>query len=250
MFESIGRVGKIYVVGFLFGALFLIFSELFFGLVNKAFFIFFEVRFGIFPAEPLLMFFTIFLNNLMVILFASIGAIGLTYLLIWGRKNFSWWNKINESRFGDLIDRFVWWFTSFFKPELGKIDKRVNRDIFIVVYGIPTIVMIVNGWFLGFLFAKEGLINHISGVWNLLKWIAPHGVLEIPVLLASASIGLDIADRILKKLYNGDFQEIKKTAKNEVRKKTTVRKLIVLISLLLIAAYIEAYITPLVAVGI
>ncbi len=249
MFGNIDRAGKIFLTGFLFGILFLIVSELFFGLVAESAYVFLEARMGIFPVSPLILFIAIFLNNLLVILFASLGGVGLIFLLIWGRDNFSLWKKFNDSKIGELIDRLVWWFTSFFKPELEKIDEKIKRDIFIVSYGFPSLVMGVNGWFIGFIFAREALANHLTGVLNLLKWISPHGIVEIPILIASASIGLTLADKISKPLHNEGVQEAKKTAKKEVQKKTLLKSLIILIALLVIAAFIEVYLTPKIATG-
>ncbi len=247
MFENIYRTGKIFLIGFLFGALFLIISEIFFGLAAETAYAFLEARVGFFPAKPLLLFLTIFLNNLVVILIASMGAVGLVFFLMWGRRNFSWWNKLNDSRLGDLIDGFVWRITRYFKPELEKIDEKINKDIFIVIYGLPTLVMIVNGWFLGFVFAREALANKFVGVLTLLKWIAPHGILEIPILLASASVGFTLADKILKPLSKDGIQEVKKTARKEIRNKALLRALIIIITVLVMAAYIEVYITPRIA---
>ncbi len=248
MFGNIERVGKIFLVGFLLGALFLIVSNLFFGLAAKTAYTFLEARIGFFPAKPLLLFLAIFLNNLVVVLFASVGGIGLVFLLIWGRKKFSLWNKLNDSKLGEFIDRFVWWVTDFFKPELEEIDEKINRDIFIVSYGLPSLVMLVNGWFLGFVFAREALTDQLAGIFNLLKWIAPHGILEIPTLLAAASVGLTLADRVWKPLHQEKFLEVKKTMREEIRKKTLLRALMVIIILLLMSAFIEVYITPKLAV--
>lgn len=244
------KVSKIFLLGILLGALASVFSKLLSPgnetIVQGAL----EARIIALPINPVLLWTVILLNNLVVVLMSSIGPTVLILIILWGRKKVSLWQKINESKLGKLLDRTIWKFISFLRPKFSDIKKSIHKDIFIVSYGLPTFTMLINGGFLGFLFMKGFLIYQLSGLIVLLKWIAPHGVLEIPIILTSAALGFTIADNILDSLLGEETSKIREKTIAEVRNIGVFKILSILIFLIVIAAWIEAFLTPKIALGI
>lgn len=244
MLREFSRAGKVFLLGALFGALIRIFSKLYFGSVARAAEGFLEAKAQVFPTNQILLFLTIFLNNTVVILLASVGPMLLVILLFWGRRNISLWGKLNKSKVGGWLDSFVWGIVEFFKPGFSKIKEKVNRDVFVVIYGLPSLVMIVNGWFIGFLFTRSFLNGQLGSVLDFLKWVAPHGVIEIPTIVASAGLGYSLGDSLIPSLYHGRVDEVKVRSRKNIERNGTLKVLFLLVVLLLISAFVEVYLTP------
>ncbi|KXB06070.1 hypothetical protein AKJ53_01390 [candidate division MSBL1 archaeon SCGC-AAA382F02] len=247
MLKNIARAGKIFLFGILLGTFFCILSEAYFKSAEEATRGFLEAKVSALPSSPALLSLAIFLNNLLVVILASVGSICLILFITWGRKNISLWQKMDESRFSRVLDRYVWRFTKYIKPKFAQIKSKINRDIFIIGYGLPTLVMIVNGWFFGFLFTNEFLEQNLAGIVQFLRWIAPHGIIEIPVILASAGLGYSFIDDLLDSLYQDKTKEVRKKARLKLHSKRTAKALVILTVLLSIAALIEVFLTPQIA---
>lgn len=250
MYRNIRRVSKIFLLGILFGVLASVFSKFLSSGGRPILQEGLKVNIVVLPVDPVLLWAVILLNNLVVALMSSIGPTVLILIILWGRKKISLWQKINESRFGKLLDRTVWKLVSFLKPKFSDIEKSIHKDIFIVSYGLPTFTMLINGGFLGFLLMKGFLTYQLSGFLELMKWIAPHGVIEIPAILASAALGFTIADNILDSLLEGETSKIREEIIAEVENAGAIKHLSILISLIVVAAGIEAFLTPKIALGL
>lgn len=250
MFENFNRAGKIFLGGLIFGALFCVLSSLFFSMGNLLMRGALEARMGIFPSNRLLLNISIFLNNLTVILLSSIGPTGLVLLVIWGRKRISLWEKFNNSRIGKFLDHLVWSFVNYFRDNFSKIDKRIHKDIFVIMYGLPSLIMVINGWVIGFISIESFLTHHLGGFIEFLKWVLPHGIVEIPAIVAAAGLGFSLADNVLKLLYQEDTEKLRVNIVEEVKNRKILKRLSILIFLLLIASIIEVFLTPKIALAL
>jgi len=107
--------------------------------------------------------------------------------------------------------------------------------ILAVIFGLfPFLVLLVNGLILGVFIS----------VWDLpwltfLKGILPHGLVEIPVLLIAAAIGLKIGQTAFRKVFRkeGRLKPELSQALNFFLK--------ILLPLLALAALLEVFVTPL-----
>ncbi|RVU54589.1 stage II sporulation protein M [Anaerosphaera multitolerans] len=108
---------------------------------------------------------------------------------------------------------------------------------FIPFLFIPIFSLILNGMIIGMLpvlIQRDFLRSMVFG-------ILPHGIFEIPALVLGASLGTMLCITLIKKIFRRDAVEIKVLLKYIL---TTYLKKI--IPLLIIAAVVEAYITPLI----
>lgn len=244
MLKNIGCSGKIFLLGILLGISFCILTRLYLEPIAESTQGFLEAKAGALPTNQALLSLVIFLNNTLIVVLASIGSLALILFVTWGRKNVSLWQKMDESRFSGFLDRYIWGLIKRFKSGFTQIKKKINRDIFVIAYGLPTLVIIINGWFFGFLFASEFLNQQLTGIIVFLKWIAPHGIIEIPAILTSVALGYSFADSLLESLYREETEEVRNKAKKNIKSKRTFRILLTLIILLAIAALIEVFLTP------
>lgn len=244
MLQNIGRIGKIFLLGILLGIFFSIIMGIWFEGGSEATMGFLESKAEGLPTNPELLSLVIFLNNTLVALLASIGPMALILLITWGRENISLWQKLDESNYSRFLDKHVWSFVERFKPNFRKIEGKIDRNIFVLAYGMPALVIVINGWFFGFLFGYEFLEQQITGIFGFLKWIAPHGIIEIPAILASGALGYSLSDNLMKFLYHGETQEAREKARNQITSNRTIKILSLLILLLAFAALIEVFLTP------
>lgn len=106
------------------------------------------------------------------------------------------------------------------------------------VFGLPPIAFIAfNGLILGVVF-NYSAAN--LGVWTTLAGILPHGVLEIPAILMASGLALNVGWEVWMKVLGRDGKP-KATIKEGL--KTCLR---VILPLLVVAALIEVYVTPLI----
>lgn len=237
-------------MGLILGASFCVLSSLFLPVGNLLARGAIESRLGIFPKNRLLLNISIFLNNLIVVILSSIGSTSLVLLVIWGRKRIPLWQKFNNSRIGKFLDRLIWGFANYLRGDFSKIEKRVHKDIFVIMYGLPSFIMIINGWVIGFIFTESFLAHHLEGFIEFLKWVLPHGIIEIPAIIAAAGLGFSLADNILKLLYQKDTEKLRMEAIERVKNRKTLKELTILVFLLLVASIIEVFLTPKIALAL
>ncbi len=108
--------------------------------------------------------------------------------------------------------------------------NNIRAGFFAMILGIglgviPLIILIVNGYLLGFVSRGAVGNENIFILWRLL----PHGIFELPAFLFSAGVGLKLGMCFLKKNIS---------LKKEI-KKSLIFFLLVIIPLFLIAAIVE-----------
>ena len=160
----------------------------------------------------------------------------------------------------------IWYYSGFTGHDYQKIAQSLPHTI-------PVIIVVVNGMLIGLLlsyFIFNGILNGyeimglngivLGSVYSLsycFSAILPHGVLELPALLLAVSIGHKFA-RIQsnlvhdKRLFLGSEIEniyqslgyVDSTTKVYLKSKSMWILLTSVIFILLVAAYIEVYITP------
>jgi stage II sporulation protein M len=108
-----------------------------------------------------------------------------------------------------------------------------------VFFGIcPILLILINGTVIGIISYKA--INQYGGL-ILLAAMAPHGIIEIPMVLLSTSIGLRLGVLTAQKLFTIKDISIKLEVLNAVR-----FFIILIVPLLFIAAFIETFITSII----
>ena len=145
-------------------------------------------------------------------------------------------------RFSESLGSFAQIFTGLPKPLLASaifLNNGVKTFLVLllgVVGGIlPVCFLLLNGYAIG-------LVLYITiqskGITSFLLAIVPHGIFELPAVLLGASIGIFLGARATKRLF-GKFET---TLKSDLRR--AIRFYCgVILPLLLVAAFIEAFIT-------
>ncbi|MDK2826800.1 MAG: hypothetical protein PWQ44_1980 [Methanolobus sp.] len=152
----------------------------------------------------------------------------------------------------------------------GKYEYRMFS--YMLPYTVPLMILIVNGMLMGILLAFFTFNGAITGFelfrtkgillgvfYNVVYFfisIIPHGIIEIPTILVAAAIGYHFAyiqahDVIKNKLFTGDDIEslltdsryIFETTKEYLLSAYMWKMVVLIIVALLIAAYIETYVT-------
>ncbi len=152
----------------------------------------------------------------------------------------------------------------------GKDEYRMFA--YMLPYTVPLMILMVNGILMGImlafftfngaitgyrLFGNEGIT--IGLFYNVIYFfisIIPHGIIEIPTILVAASMGHRFAfvqaqDVISKDLFSGndifrlknDAYRVHETTKEYLLSAYTWKMLALIVLTLLIAAYIETYVT-------
>lgn len=105
----------------------------------------------------------------------------------------------------------------------------------------PLILGVVNGFILGVL---SVLVSKAYGPWFFLAAVAPHGVFEVPAMVLSVALGLRAGWALVKKLRGKEVslrREVKRGLKFYLR---------VILPLIVFAAFIETFLTPIVMSGL
>lgn len=106
-----------------------------------------------------------------------------------------------------------------------------------ITFGLFAITAtLVNGYLLGFV-GQLSIFD--SGLASFFVGVVPHGVIELPLLFITVVLSFDITDATIKALKSNSFKPLK-----EEFKKTFLIFRNYLLLLLLIAAGIEAFVTP------
>ncbi len=122
---------------------------------------------------------------------------------------------------------------------LNNALKTAAMVIFGGILGIyPTLSLIGNGYLIGIIAyiaqAKAGFMLFAAS-------IIPHGLIEIPIVILSGAMGLRLGHKTTKRLFGNKEIDLKKDYR------VALRWIVFIITpLLFIAAFVEAFITPLV----
>ncbi len=101
----------------------------------------------------------------------------------------------------------------------------------------PVCFVFINGYIVGLVYCVKG---EQIGYFRALLYLLPHGVIEIPAILLACSYGTWLGVRFIKRL-RGENVDVKADLKMAV--KACIRNVI---PMLLVAALIETFVTPLV----
>lgn len=132
-------------------------------------------------------------------------------------------------------------------PDLSKFERVFDIFIYNVGYSLLSIVLFgaaaiyvafMNGFVIGMLL---NFVGKIHGVWFVVLELIPHGIIEIPALLISASIGL----RIGHVWWGVDWWSGCSWSENMSRELVSGIRFYIkwIVPMLLIAAFIESYIS-------
>lgn len=103
---------------------------------------------------------------------------------------------------------------------------------------VPVLALILNGWIIGFV---STTVLQEESLGYLLGGLLPHGVFEIPALIIGEAVALSFGTSLIVALFD---KEKRKQLLPHFRQ--NLKYLGVAVTLLLAAAIIEAFITPLV----
>jgi len=108
------------------------------------------------------------------------------------------------------------------------------------LFGIaPVIFLVINGAILG---AVMPMAAAASGLWRSIMTIVPHGILELPAIFLGTSIGLKLGMHPWLRLAGKADTTLMSELRHGLRFYFTI-----ILPLLLLAAAIEVYVTPLIA---
>ena len=122
----------------------------------------------------------------------------------------------------------------FIKNVSALLISFVFSPIFCLV---PVIALTFNGWLLGLV---STMVIQEKSLGYLLAGLLPHGILEVPAFLIGEAVALSFGTAVMLALF-------KKERRNLLlpNLRQNLRYLMVALALLLPAAIIEAYVTPL-----
>ncbi len=108
-----------------------------------------------------------------------------------------------------------------------------------VFFAIPPLFFVIsNGALLGIVIGAK---SSEVGLAKVLLLIVPHGVVEIPALILAASYGVEVGLAVIKKLLGKEI-EISEVLAEKIKKYFKI-----VLPMLLVAALIETYVTPMFA---
>lgn len=127
----------------------------------------------------------------------------------------------------------------------GIIKNNVVACIVSIIIGffpfifLPILTLSLNGFVLGITLGIGKSLQNMSMIKILLLGILPHGIFEIPAIIISIAIGLNLCLCITKKII-GKYNE---KIIDDIKESILVFACII-IPLLIVAGIVEAYITP------
>ncbi len=122
----------------------------------------------------------------------------------------------------------------FIKNVSALLISFVLSPIFCLV---PVMALTVNGWLLGWVLNTVILEKSLG---YLLAGLLPHGIFELPALIMGEAVALSFGTTVLLALFKKNRRDLLLP-----KFKQSLRYLIVALALLLPAAIIETYVTPL-----
>ena len=122
----------------------------------------------------------------------------------------------------------------FLKNTLALLISFVLSPIFCLV---PILALITNGWMIAFV---STLVIKEESLGFLLAGLLPHGIFELPALILGQAAALSFGTMAILALFKKERRNLLLPSL-----KQNLRYLIVALALLLPAAIIETYITPL-----
>ena len=122
---------------------------------------------------------------------------------------------------------------------LNNFVKSLFAAILGIAFGlVPFYFITINGFIVGL---AVNLKAEEVGLVKTLAYLVPHGLLEIPAILLASSYGLWLGALLVKKLLKKDV-----SLKNGI-KYVFINCIRIVLPILLIAALVEVYLTPILA---
>lgn len=123
-------------------------------------------------------------------IFMLVFLIGFIYPFFFRQEIFEWIEKLILSLEGKSTLEII----------LFIFFNNIKAGFFAIVTGIglgilPLIILVFNGYLLGFVVREAAVREGIGVLWQL----APHGIFELPAILLSIGIGLKIGVDLFKK---------------------------------------------------
>ena len=101
---------------------------------------------------------------------------------------------------------------------------------------LPILSLIVNGWLITFVVAA---IMPERSLGFVLAGLLPHGIIELPAFILGQAAALSFGTAVILAIFNKERRDLKTSLKKNSR------YLLIALALLLPAAIIETYVTPL-----
>jgi len=179
---------------------------------------------------------------ILLLFFISMAFLGYDYFIRHPDKAKS---KIYE--YGDILSK-----GGFFSENSFKVFMKLFLNNLIASFGtvslsfipflfLPVVTILIFGISIGLVFSANSLSINIDQL-SLLLSILPHSILEIPAIIYASSIGIYLNIQISKKVIpwtrhnSPSFSNLCKDAGRSF--------CLIIVPLLLVAAFIEAFITP------
>ena len=154
------------------------------------------------------------------------------------------------NRFPQMAETFESSLASFIKVFRGLPKFKLAGAIFVnntvktlamILLGnllgvVPAFFLVVNGAALGMVLSLSG---QTRGIWVSLLSVLPHGILELPAVFLGTAIGMMMGTSIARKLFAKSTSKIGTELGHALKFFCTV-----IVPLLLVAAIVEAYVTP------
>ncbi len=114
---------------------------------------------------------------------------------------------------------------------------------------LPVIYVFLNGALVGYVISTVSSVSHLNPFLVFLAGVLPHGIFEIPAYLIASAFGLRITKVMVKTIVRsvrGDTQELDPMSPNSWRAlfRDSVAVVLYVVILLVIAAFIESHVTP------
>jgi len=160
-------------------------------------------------------------NNVIALLFMALGGLFLA--------------RITERRPPGPVSRAIYRLGAYVDPGLDDVTDE-DQDTYFLLFLFPGGGMALNGAVAGMLLGLAGLTG-LDGLYALVRYVLPHAIVELPVLVIGASVGYAIACEVLTVMdSSGDVD----SAVRRVHR-PYVRLLGVLCTALVVAGVVEAY---------
>ena len=154
-------------------------------------------------------------------------------------------NPEKSAYYIDLFKKMFGWITQLdpFHRMLAIFKNNAMNSLLALVLGIglgfiPIFIIAVNGLFLGMV---AEVFSTEKGILFVLAAVLPHGIIELPMVLLSAAIGLRLGYEMIRFL-KGERTNLKQEFVQGLWFYLTR-----IAPLLLVAAVIESYVTPVIA---
>ena len=182
---------------------------------------------GILGTKEAVTAFYLLMNNLLVCIVAAFGGVALIHFTMKPEEEYN-----QEGRVTNFLHRLV--------GEGNETYKEHSTILFL----LPLAVVFVNGAVLGLFSVSQGLSFKELSVY--LAYIIPHGVIELPAVVFASTIGYVNALRLNEFLDKGDIRSFFEAVNRTLRSRRIWGLFSLVILMLVSAAAIETYVTPVV----